>query len=567
MPPFDRIVGYHGEMTVDPQDGSILRVTVQADLKPSDPISRADISVEYGPVEIGGRRYVCATRSVALSTALSESGFHGGIGYAGKTNPGYAVQPTAGPPQKLLNDVAFTQYRLYRAEARILTTEEARAQGVTAPASSVGDTQSEIAVTSPAPPLTGEGGSQSSHRDETSAGTVPPQAPVIDDVTNSPVAPAPTVTAEVGSTATPITQVPIFKTTSREVLVDVVATKKNGDPDPGLVKQDFELRENSRPQVISSFQARTKESGGSGPPPEMPKMPDGMRTNAPAAAPDDAVNLLLIDTLNTEAQDQAQVRRKLMDFLAKMRPGNRMAIFVLGSKLRCLQGFTSDSSALLAALNSSVQKSALLQTRSDQASNAEIVATIQTMQTSPDAIQALQGALAEEGGREAGARSQMTFEALMYLGHYLSGVPGRKNLIWFSGSFPVVLFPTAEELSRTKQNPHLQGYMDRVKATADLFTVSQIAVYPISAEGMMVDHIGEADAAGPGTGGGVGHLGSQADSAMSPYRAAGESRSNTISAMEKLAASTGGRAYYNGNDLGSALQHAIDDGTILHAGL
>jgi hypothetical protein len=70
MVPFDRLVGYHGEIAVDPQQGSILRLTIQADLKPSDPISSANIMVEYGPVDIGGQSYICATRSIALSSAL-----------------------------------------------------------------------------------------------------------------------------------------------------------------------------------------------------------------------------------------------------------------------------------------------------------------------------------------------------------------------------------------------------------------------------------------------------------------------------------------------------------------
>ena len=36
----------------------------------------------------------------------------------------------------------------------------------------------------------------------------------------------------------------------------------------------------------------------------------------------------------------------------------------------------------------------------------------------------------------------MTFEAMNYIARYLAGIPGRKNLIWFSGSFPISVFPT-----------------------------------------------------------------------------------------------------------------------------
>jgi hypothetical protein len=113
MKPFDRIVGYRGEIAVDPHEGSILRLTIEADLRPTDPISRAALMVEYGPVEIGGQRYICATRSVALSTAL----------LVGRVLDDGQVTP--GPPQKLLNDVAFEQYHLFRSDTRILTGDQA----------------------------------------------------------------------------------------------------------------------------------------------------------------------------------------------------------------------------------------------------------------------------------------------------------------------------------------------------------------------------------------------------------------------------------------------------------
>ena len=554
MAPFGQIVGYHGEIAVDPHDGSILRLTVQADLKPSDPISRADIMVEYGPVEIGGQSYICATRSIALSQALSASHFNGEIGYDGEITPG--------PPQKLLNDVAFEQYHMFRSDARILTGDEAKEQDELSAPSTANPTPSELAKALPAPQPTNRAEDQSSTGAADFPGAAAQQRPA-EQAADAASTLAKKAAPDGEAKAPPIDQAPLFKTTTHEVVVDVVATKGDGDPALGLGKQDFEIRENDKLQTIDFFEAHTKSGAAPSAPPEMPVMPAGARTNVPPTPPSDAVNVLLVDTLNTEMQDQAYVRREVMDFLTKMQPGTRMAIFILGSKLRCLQGFTSDTSALLTTLSDQRnglrgQKSSFLQARSDRADDDADLSTLQSMQASPYAIAALQGALADAGTRDFGARASMTFEALMYLGHYLSGVPGRKNLIWFAGSFPLVIFPTADQLAHLKQNPGLPGYVDRVKITADLFTVSQIAVYPISAEGLMIEHIGEANSAGPG--GGVGHLGNQADSVMSPYNAGADARASTIYAMERLAASTGGKAYYNTNDLDEALKRAIDDG-------
>ena len=47
----------------------------------------------------------------------------------------------------------------------------------------------------------------------------------------------------------------------------------------------------------------------------------------------------------------------------------------------------------------------------------------------------------------------MTFEALSALARYLEGVPGRKNLVWFASSFPVVFFPTPSEMKTAPEQP------------------------------------------------------------------------------------------------------------------
>lgn len=61
---------YHGTLSVDPTSGAILRLTLQAELKTSDPISQMDVAVEFGTVSLGGRSYTCPLQSVAISSTL-----------------------------------------------------------------------------------------------------------------------------------------------------------------------------------------------------------------------------------------------------------------------------------------------------------------------------------------------------------------------------------------------------------------------------------------------------------------------------------------------------------------
>jgi hypothetical protein len=108
---FEETVGYHGEIAIDPASGAILRLELVADLKSTTPLVRSDIMIEYGPVEIGGKTYICPVRSVSISR-------------------GRSVTPLAewdetfrtyGPYATMLNDVAFESYHMFRAKSRILT--------------------------------------------------------------------------------------------------------------------------------------------------------------------------------------------------------------------------------------------------------------------------------------------------------------------------------------------------------------------------------------------------------------------------------------------------------------
>lgn len=104
------VTGYHGELAIDPATGTILRVTVQAEQPLGAPILQADIMVEYGPVEIGGKTYTCPLRSVSIS-----------MGAAPKMRFVGPFAESAPPPTTLVNDMVFDNYHQFRSESRILT--------------------------------------------------------------------------------------------------------------------------------------------------------------------------------------------------------------------------------------------------------------------------------------------------------------------------------------------------------------------------------------------------------------------------------------------------------------
>jgi len=134
---FQRLAGYHGEITADPATGTIVRIMVEAELNATEPVTRASIAVEYGPVEMGGKTYICPQKSIGLSLAQTSRPSYqlplntrpGGLG--GTFTPSVHSQiqnasASSESQQTLLNDVSFGQYHLSGAEASAMTGNDVK---------------------------------------------------------------------------------------------------------------------------------------------------------------------------------------------------------------------------------------------------------------------------------------------------------------------------------------------------------------------------------------------------------------------------------------------------------
>jgi VWFA-related protein len=565
------LTGYHGEIAADPNSGAILRLTAIADLdsgtdlEHSTGLTTGSIMVEYGTVEIGGKSYICPVHSVALAQVRDRQPQHGVIA---------AEALDHSPRQTMLNAVYFTNYHMFRGESRILTDAEA--------AQMTGHPDDSASMSAPAPPTPPEPTSS----DTTAASSAIaeaksfPPVPATDSagtpsVAASPAPPEPTavqppspasaaVAASTPSSAVPdIPDIPTLRTTTQQVLVDVIVNSRKGDPVAHIPQSNFSITEDGKPQVIDFFQEHSAQAPPKVDSPVMPPMPNGTVTNVPGAPPSTALYVFLLDSLNSEPQDQVFIHKQILTFLHRLDPGTQLAIFTLGSNLHLLQSFTSDPATLLAAVSGTgAERDAMAQNRSDNADDAAHIANLEKMRASPANIEALRAAEASAHAYSFGTRASMTFEALNALARYLEGIPGRKNLVWFSSSFPVVLFPTQSEMQQLKSNPNLPGALNRIRQTANLFTLSKIAVYPISGAGVMNSNIGLADSAEAGSAGGTGHFGAAANPTSS-LTGEGLNSGSALSSMEQLAASTGGRAFTT-NDIGAALTRIVHDSDVYY---
>ncbi len=335
-----------------------------------------------------------------------------------------------------------------------------------------------------------------------------------------------------------------LRTTVRRVIVDVVVTDSKGKPVPALKASDFSLTEDGKPQRTLSFDAHGFNGAMDYTPQSVPPGPPNTFINLPSSPERGPLNVLLLDLVNTAPDDQIFARKQLRRFVEEKPEGARFAIFVFSDGLHLVQGFTSDKQQLLSAVD-----------------------TKQSRRHIPMVFLL---------GNNFGQGDPKTMqEVFAFIGRYLDGLPGRKNLMWISGNFPLALFASDNEV---------ESYQAKTRQMLDLLAQDQIAVYPVDAQGVVVDEVyapsGSTSAEGgginadarsasaPGSAGGHsaagGSNGVGQSSAPGGSERSGEGFSQTnanYGVAREVAEITGGHAFVSTNDMHDALLEATEDGT------
>jgi len=347
---------------------------------------------------------------------------------------------------------------------------------------------------------------------------------------------------------------PVLKVEVRVVLLDVVVTGKKGEPVSGLRQNQFEVLEDGVPQTLASFEEHHDDrpiasSAAHSAPASAATLPPDVYTNSQTIKPSDSVNVLLLDWLNTQPSDQPYVRSQVIKYLKTVPPGTRLAIFTLTPELRIVQGFTTETSRLLEAVNNQKAGAAtksvgLLASQSRKAGDQELVEMMTRANTAPAAIAAVRDFQDTTNNQDTGDRSALTIAGLRELQSYLSPIPGRKNVFWFAGEFPIKSFPGAGAGGGPAIN-----FAGSVRQAADEFGPDRIAIYPISAAGMT-------ESAGLDPSQSLGER--RAGAAMASQRA-DDSSGPQQAAMETIAKETGGEAFYNTNALDRQITRAVED--------
>ncbi len=342
---------------------------------------------------------------------------------------------------------------------------------------------------------------------------------------------------------------PVIHAGTQLIIVDVVVQDRDGHPIHGLKREDLILTEDKNPQDIRNFEEHSMLAPT--PPGPAMKMPPGTFTNYTPTPPGGTLNVLLLDALNTPMADQAYVRYQLQQYVKNADPGTRIAIFGLNTRLTILQGFSSDPETLKDAVEHKLlpRSSSLL----DDPTGSGVDNSITGQMTEAFGASSVSASLAQfEAQTQAfqiQLRQQYTLDAFNVLAHYLSAFPGRKNLIWFSGSFPLNILPDA-----TLADPFavVASAEDEYRDTTNLLARAQVAVYPIDARGLKTDPTFSATQSGRGM---------TAQSFAAKSAKFYQSQAEEHMTMEAMASDTGGHAFYNTNGLAQAVAKAIESGS------
>jgi VWFA-related protein len=350
----------------------------------------------------------------------------------------------------------------------------------------------------------------------------------------------------------------VLKVRTRLVTLDVIATDSQGNMVRDLKADELQVfEERNKQQKIAAFEF-VDTAANAAAPKAAPATPAGSNFYSNAVALEALrvpPTVLLMDSLNSTSINQQRARSHMIELLRTLPEDTPVAVFLLGNTPRLLQGFTSDPALLRAAVEKAMGLSPTRiekNPQDDPNSPAQVVAEMDDPELL-QAVQSIQDFAKEQYADSIDLRARVTIETLTSIARSLSGIRGRKNLIWLSESFPFSIAPDADFGS----NPFagIRDYAADMKAAANALTDAQVALYPVDLRGLEASQALAASER-------VQLQRGVADSGIGA--ALTRERNDIIQAqetMDALAADTGGRTCKNSNDLSGCIVAALKDGS------
>jgi VWFA-related protein len=323
-----------------------------------------------------------------------------------------------------------------------------------------------------------------------------------------------------------------FTVRTELVFIPTLVTDKSGAHIRGLKKEDFTVIENGSEREIATFEEITS---------------DALRMSRPAKQNEFSnsligvefnrrVTLIVLDLINTPFAEQAYARQELIKYLSQsIDQQEPTGLFVLTrSGVHVIHDFTKDPRMLVAALHKVKGDTFLpVDTPEEVAVQSEAKALQSMLEEAELNFQSIQQRLA----------ITYTLHGMQQMAEALSGFPGRKALIWVGGGFPFSVSDNTMQLAPVDRDS-LVDVLAMYEHTWQLLNSAQIALYPIDVNGLQ-NIIPSASSRKPGN--------------YYFLRNANWRLTDTHATLQTFATMTGGRAYYNSNNLVNIFRDAVHD--------
>jgi VWFA-related protein len=363
-----------------------------------------------------------------------------------------------------------------------------------------------------------------------------------------------------------------IRANTRLVVVDVVVTDKKGQPVTGLKPEDFTLEENGKKQKVSVFVPPGIVNRTAAVP-----MPAGILSNHPEnVTPAGVPTVLLLDATNSPFKDQAYARSQMLKYvLEQEQTGRPMAVMTLTDRLRVLQQFTSDPQVLITAIKNFKPQEQILQPGAPPPETAGAGAMGAGASSANAMLLIANQSISDFANLQVGynleRRTLITIEAMRMLSRMLGGLPGRKNVVWLTSNLPFDLVPEDRAVSDAELLADLptiqqksigtiatgalasqqrQIHGQEIREAESQLATANIALYPVDLNGLVSGMESSAS-----HGGSVYSDTAVTDRATSQVSALQSSHGT----MEEVAAQTGGKAYFNQNEIKEGVALAASD--------
>lgn len=276
------------------------------------------------------------------------------------------------------------------------------------------------------------------------------------------------------------------------VNVDVHVTDRDGRPVAGLQRDDFEVYEDGKRVKVTNFEAITVNTEAAAirkaSPAPSPAAPE---TPRPEVAPEDRLHLVVyVDNLNLDPIHRTRVLEQVRGFLKDLRPEDRVMLVTNDLGLTIRLPFTGDP----AALNASLDEIGRLPAQGATGESDRRTAMRQVLEIR-EVVRKIEGPCsrsimvpAESYAEAARNQALQAIKSMTVLVNSLSGVPGRKALLYVSDGLPATpgeeVFQLLAEICSggtasgidDVHDPDLEGPIDQFKGSEALMKALRFSI-------------------------------------------------------------------------------------------